>query len=154
MPLEVGLPTSLEREREMMNLDPLLRAHGFMHVERPPELWHAEADDVRLVPLLGEMIAFGLSRGNVLSALTLNAANVVVEDDGDGLAPRGEYVALSVTGKGDWRPEWIWRPEDSLPGGAYTDLGRALADSGVAFAYARYMGDTGSITAFVRRAAL
>jgi hypothetical protein len=136
----------------MMNLDPLLRAHGFMHVERPPELWQAAVEDVRLVPLLGEMIAFGLSRGNVLRALTLNAANVVVEEDCDDLAPCGEYVALSVMGKGDWRPEWTWRSEASLPGDAHTDLGRALVGSGAAFAYARHIGDGGSITAFLPRA--
>ena len=134
-----------------MNLDPLLRAHGFMHVERPPELWDAEAEDVRLVPLVGEMIALGLSRGNALGALTLNAANVVVADDCDGLAPCGEYVALSVTGQGDWRPEWTWLPGASLPGGPYTDLGRALANSDVGFAYARHVGDGRSITVFLPR---
>ena len=81
-----------------------------MRVERPPELWQAEAEDVRLTPLVGEMIAFGLSHGNALRALTLSAANVVVEDDGAGRVPCGEYVALTIEGKGDWRPEWTWRP--------------------------------------------
>src|SRR5437764_651680 len=97
------------------------------------------------------MITFGLSRGSVLRALTLNVANVVV-DGCDGLVPCREYITLSVNGKGDWRPEWTWRPEANLTGGAYTDLGRALADSGVAFAYARHLGDGGSITAFLTRA--
>ena len=134
-----------------MNIEYLLRAHGFMRVERPPEVWHADVEDVRLVPFIGEMIAFGLSRGSPLAELTLNAANVVVEDDD--LVPAGEYVALSIQGKGDWRPEWTWRPSSNLPGGAYSDLGRALAESGGVFAYSRQIGDGGSVTIFVRRAA-
>jgi hypothetical protein len=135
-----------------VNLVPLLRANGFMPVEYPPELWQVAAEDIRLVPLMGEMIAFGLSRGNALSEMTLSAANVVVEDDAEGLAPHGEYVALFVRGGGDWRPEWSWRPEASLPTGVYTDLGRALANSGAAFAYVRQTGDgRGSITIFLPR---
>ena len=134
-----------------MNLEPLLRAHEFMRVERPLNFWQADAEDVRLVPLIGEMIAVGLSRGNALGELTLNAANVVVEAD-DGLVAVGEYVALSVLGKGDWRPEWTWRAGATLPASAYSDLGRALANSGAVFAYARHIGDGGSVTIFLRRA--
>ena len=40
-----------------MRLDALIRAHGFMRTERPPELWEADTEDVRFIPLLGEMIA-------------------------------------------------------------------------------------------------
>lgn len=71
-----------------MRLEPLLRAHGFMKVEQPPELWEPATEDTRFVPLLGEMIAAGLTGGAELDALTLNASNVVVE------APRpGEDAA-------------------------------------------------------------
>jgi hypothetical protein len=38
-----------------MRLDALLRAHGFMRVERPPRLWEADTDDERFIPLLGEV---------------------------------------------------------------------------------------------------
>ena len=111
-----------------MKIDSLLRAHRFMRVERPPELWGASAEDVRLIPLIGEMIAVvGLSRGNPLAELTLNAANVVVESESICGAPIGEYVALSVKGKGDWRPEWTWRPGASLPKGAYSDIDGRIA---------------------------
>jgi hypothetical protein len=74
-----------------MTLDSLLRAHPYLHVERPPLLWEVEAEDIRLVPVLGEMIAVGLGRGNALRALTLNASNVTVELDTDHLdqPPRG-----------------------------------------------------------------
>jgi hypothetical protein len=135
-----------------VSLDHLLRAHGFMRVERPPELWRADVEDMRLAPALGEMIAFGLSRGNPLGELTLGAANVVVETDGFDAVAAGEYAALSVSGEGDWRPEWKWRPGAPLPGGAYADLGHALEQSGAVFAYARRLGDGGSITIFLPRA--
>ncbi len=62
-----------------MKLGPLLRAHAFLKVERPPELWEADTEDVRFVPLLGEMIAASLAGGVELADLTLNVANIVVE---------------------------------------------------------------------------
>jgi hypothetical protein len=54
-------------------------------------LWEIEAEDIRLIPVLGEMIAVGLGRGNALRRLTLNASNVTVELDTDHLdqPPRG-----------------------------------------------------------------
>ena len=74
-----------------MRLDALLRAHAYIKVERPPEIWEAETEDVRFVPLLGEMIAAALSGGAELGQLTLNASNVVVEasedDDPSGHGP-------------------------------------------------------------------
>jgi hypothetical protein len=48
-------------------------------------LWEIEAEDIRLIPVLGEMIAVGLGRGNALRRLTLNASNVTVELDTDHL---------------------------------------------------------------------
>ncbi len=43
-----------------MDLGPLLNAHAYLRVERPPELWEADVDDVPLVRVLGEMIATAL----------------------------------------------------------------------------------------------
>jgi hypothetical protein len=38
-----------------LRFDALIRAHGFMRTERPPEIWEADTEDVRFIPLLGEM---------------------------------------------------------------------------------------------------
>jgi hypothetical protein len=132
-----------------LKIDALLRAHSFMHVEKPPSLWDADADDERFVPLLGEMISVGLTRGNKLEELTLLASNVVVEADA-GDVPTGEYVAISVKGRGDWAPEWRWRPGDPFPGSPYASFDR-LGTSGVSFAYARVENDGGSVTVFLPR---
>ena len=48
-----------------------------MKTEQPPELWEADTDDDRFIPLLGEMIAAGLVTGTPLEELTLSASNVV-----------------------------------------------------------------------------
>ena len=83
-----------------MRLEPILRAHAYMNVEQPPELWEADTEDALFLPLLGEIIAAALSHGVALEELTLNASNVVVEppeDDEDVMAPLpGEYVAITV----------------------------------------------------------
>src|SRR5215471_8715547 len=62
-----------------MKLDGIVRAHEFMHIERPPVLWEADTQDEVFIRLLGEMIAFALQRSPDVSALTLNVANVVVD---------------------------------------------------------------------------
>jgi hypothetical protein len=41
-----------------------------MRIERPPELWEADTEDIRLVPLLGEMIAAGLGTGVSFATLS------------------------------------------------------------------------------------
>jgi hypothetical protein len=113
-------------------------------------IWEAAVEDVRFVPLLGEMIVVGLTRGNKLEELTLLAANVVVEADAAGDVPQGDYVAISVKGRGDWAPEWRWRPGDPFPGSPYANFDR-LATSGVVFAYGRVEGAGGSVTVFLPR---
>jgi hypothetical protein len=133
-----------------MKIDTLLRAHSFMHVESPPMIWEADVEDVRFVPLLGEMIVVGLTRGNKLEELTLRAANVVVEADAAGAIPHGEFIAISVSGRGDWAPEWRWRPGDRLPGGPYANFDK-LATGGAAFAYGRVEDAGGSVTVFLPR---
>jgi hypothetical protein len=140
-----------------MQLRPLLRAHGFMPVEQPPELWDVDAEDTTLVPMLGEMIAAGLTRGNDLGALTLAANNVTVEPDPDAdepvLAPvPGDYVAITIRGAGDWTPEATWRP--TSPGSSTLlnpDLDAAAHRAGAVFAYTRQIGDEGSVTVYFPR---
>jgi hypothetical protein len=51
-----------------MDLEALLRAHPFMKVERPPQLWSPDTEDEPFLRMLGEMIALGLGRGNELEA--------------------------------------------------------------------------------------
>jgi hypothetical protein len=66
-----------------MTLDAILAAHAFMRVERPPEVWTADTEDTRFIPLPGEMIAACSSRGAALIDLTLNVSNVVIETGHD-----------------------------------------------------------------------
>ena len=94
-----------------MELGPLLRAHGFLQVERPPELWDVDADDELVICMLGEMIAAALLRGAELGDVVLRADNITTaEADGD--PPAGDYVTLSIIGAGEWGPEVSWRPDD------------------------------------------
>ena len=79
-----------------MDLRPYLRSHGFLHVEKPPELWEADCDDELLIRLTGELIATALAGGTDLPDVVLRANNVVVTDDG--VPTRGDYVALTVAG--------------------------------------------------------
>ncbi|HJS25503.1 MAG TPA: hypothetical protein VJ913_00055 [Actinomycetota bacterium] len=43
-----------------MELEALLRAHGFMRIESPPEPWEADTQDEAFLKMLGEMIVIGL----------------------------------------------------------------------------------------------
>ena len=87
-----------------MRLDAVLRAHAFMKVERPPEIWEADTEDTRSLPLLGEMIAAPLSEGATLGELTRNVSNIAVESSVDDERPEvptvspGVYVAVTVSG--------------------------------------------------------
>jgi len=135
-----------------MRLDALLRAHAYMNVERPPEIWQADTEDTRFVPLLGEMIAAGLSTGASLAELTLNVSNVVVEEAPDEEASppvAGEYVAVTVSGRRDFGPDATW------PGRGVSGLLRRLEDrlkiAGVRYAYIRSLAPGGSITVFLSR---
>ena len=141
-----------------MKLDNLLRAHGFMRVERPPELWEAEAVDTTLVPLLGEMIAWRLSFGAPLADLTLNASNVVVaaddfpDDEGRGPVP-GEYVALTVLGEGPPVHDATWTGAQGARTGVLHRLSDRLSAADARFAYTRSFDGKGTITAFFARKA-
>jgi len=92
-----------------MKLDGIVRAHEFMHIERPPVLWEADTQDEVFIRLLGEMIAFALQRSPDVSSLTLNVANVVVDPEASSdRMPAGEYVAVTVRGPGMGTPELTW----------------------------------------------
>ena len=140
-----------------MRLEPLLRAHGFMKVEQPPELWEPETEDTRFIPLLGEMIAAGLTGGAELEALTLNASNVVVEQPrpGEGadapLAPAGEYVAVTVSGETNLGDDCIWRTPGPAATGLLKRLQAPLITAGVVCAYTRRMPPRGSVTVLLPR---
>src|SRR5512134_3772866 len=118
-----------------------------MRVERPPELWQAEAQDTTLIPLLGEMIASRLALGGKLEELTLNANNVVVhEEDFEGHDPvPGEYVALTVMGEGAPEDDATWSPRRAARGGALERLAGRLAAAGAQYAYTRSFDGKGTI---------
>src|SRR5262245_42326541 len=139
-----------------MRLDALLRAHGFMRIERPPELWEADTEDVRLLPLLGDMIAAGLAAGASLGDLTLNVSNIVVEPFDDNacshLPAVGEYVAITVSGPADFGPDAVWSPSSASASGIFMRLRERLAAAGACYAYVRRLTAQGSFTVFFRRA--
>jgi hypothetical protein len=135
-----------------MKLDGIVRAHEFMHIERPPVLWEADTQDEVFIRLLGEMIAFALQRSLDVSTLTLNVANVVVDRDAssDRMSP-GEYVAVTVRGPGSGTPELVWRPNAPLTFGPFGDLDKAASKARAVWVYSRNLGEEGSITAFFCR---
>jgi len=139
-----------------MLLPPLLRAHGFMRTEAPPEPWEAATEDVDFLPLLGEMIVAALRPGNQLSALTLAAANVVVPPevarDGHPASPAaGDYVAVSVAGPGPWSADWSWLPSGGPPHAEIPFPPERLVAARVRYAYGRALGTSSSITVFLAR---
>src|SRR5215470_19805294 len=137
-----------------MKLDGIVRAHEFMHIERPPVLWEADTQDEVFIRLLGEMIAFALERSADVSTLTLSVANVVVDlDAARERMPAGEYLAVTVRGPGSGTPELAWWPDAPLTFGLFGDLDRAALESRAVWVYSRNLGEEGSITAFFRRTA-
>jgi hypothetical protein len=135
-----------------MKLDGIIRAHEFMHIERPPVLWEADTQDEVFIRLLGEMISFALQRSSDVSTLTLNVANVVVDPETySDRMPAGEYVAVTVRGPGSDTPELVWRPNAPLTFGPFGDLDVAASKSGAVWVYSRNLGEAGSITAFFCR---
>ena len=137
-----------------LDLGPILVAHSYLTVERPPRLWAIDADDERLIRLLGEMIAAGLVRnGGDLASIVLNVANVTVTREAAGPMPLGDLVAVTIRSRGDWSPELARRP---LPAGypplVNADLEAAAVSAGAAYCYTRVLGpDEGSITALFAR---
>jgi hypothetical protein len=105
-----------------------------------------------VIRLLGEMIAAALSRGTPLTEVALNVSNVTVEvDDSEAeltqQPPVGDFVALTIAGGGDWRPELRWWPDHALPSPLVSeDLDLAARAAGVRFGYTRAVGGEGSVT--------
>jgi hypothetical protein len=130
----------------------LLRAHGYVNVERPPALWDVETTGLQeFVRALGEMLAAGLVRnGNELRALTLAIANVRVSPDAGGPVPTGDLVAVSVSGRGDWTDS-TWQP-GSAAGFVSLDLPGALDAAGAVHGYSRRVaGGSGSVSVLYQR---
>ncbi|NOT09503.1 MAG: hypothetical protein HOP28_15030 [Gemmatimonadales bacterium] len=139
-----------------LRFEALLRAHGFMRTERPPEIWVADTD-ARVLPLLGELIAAALSGGGTLGELTLAVSNVVVEADvecppGEIQSPApGEYVAMTVKGETDLGPDAKW-PDGALPAvHLLRRLDERFTVAGARFAYVRRIPPEGSVTVFLPR---
>ena len=138
-------------EPRRIDLDALLNAHAFMRVERPPQLWEVDVDDEPFIRMLGEMIVVGLLHHDVLAELTLNASNVTVGDDGLEWVAAGDYLAISIRGRGDWEGDMSWTPASAEPFWS-PDLDIAVRAASASFAYRRRLGDDeGSITVFVPR---
>lgn len=131
----------------------ILRAHGFLDVQRPPQLGDLETEGLeQFVRLLGELIAAGLARNGLqLAALQLGVANIDVEPGASGSLPGGSHVGVSISGTGDW-PDGTWSPSNPAEL-LNADVTGALAAAGAAYAYTRRLGDdAGSVTALFRRA--
>jgi hypothetical protein len=138
-----------------MRLDPILRSHAYMKDERPPELWEADTEDSRFLPLLGEAIAASLASGAPLRELTLHASNIVVEISEDGeelVAPQpAEYVAVTVRAPTDLGPDDTWHPAAPCRRGLLFQLHEHLEAARVRFAYVRRIPPGGSLTVFFSR---
>src|SRR5262245_31417085 len=140
-----------------MRLEPILRAHAYMKVEQPPELWEADTEDSRFLALLGEVIAAALSSGTPLGELILNASNVVVvpPEDGEdlGFPQPAEYVAITVRGHTDFGRDETWNPSAPRGPGRLSGLHDRLEAAGARFAYIRRIPPEGSFTIFFSRLA-
>jgi hypothetical protein len=135
-----------------VDLGPYLRAHSYLRVERPFTLWPADVDDVALIRLTGEVLAFALGRGTELADILMRASNVTVPGD-DSPVAAGDYVALTFAGAGDWSPEVSWTPAtDGKRVLVNDDVTRAARAAGIPWAYTRVEADGGSVTIFLRRA--
>jgi hypothetical protein len=124
-----------------IDLAAVVRAHPFVVTERPPEIWDADADETTFFRLLGEMIAAGLVRnGGKLGELTLNVSNVTVDPIAADPIPAGDYVAITIRGRGDWGPETTWSPDRAdAPILLTPDLTRSARSAGARFGYTRVL---------------
>jgi hypothetical protein len=141
----------MSQARPTLNIEPYLEAHAFLRVERPPELWKVACEEKAFLGVLGELIVAALGRGNALGDLLVNVSNIVVEDDMPGGAPpRGRFVAVSISGSGDWEPELVWTAARPLIRGVVgPDLDSAFRAAGVPYAYVRVGREGGSATAYL-----
>jgi hypothetical protein len=132
-------------------LGSLLRAHGYLTVERPPQLWDLETTALEpFVHVMGELQAAALARnGGNLATLALAVANLHVRADAADPVPAGDLVAITVRGPGTW-PDARWSPGAGQFLNDY--LAPACAAAGAVHAYARDLGAAGgSISVLFRR---
>jgi hypothetical protein len=135
-----------------VDLGPLLNAHAYLTVERPPHLWEADCDDRAVITLLGEMIVAALVRGTELADVVLRVNNITVEHDEGHPPGAGDFVGITILGRGDWAPEVSWDPgPGSQPVLVSADLDAAARDARARWAYVRSSGDGGSVTVFFPR---
>jgi hypothetical protein len=139
-----------------VKMEAVLRAHGFLRIERPPLLWDADVDDEPFFRLLGEMIAAGLVRnGGELSEVVLNVANVTVDPTAaEGSLPLGDFVAVTIRSRGDWGPEVAGQPGGGRSQPLVSsDIEAAAIEAGIPYGYSRVLaGGEGSVTVFLPRA--
>ena len=137
-----------------MRFDALLRAHAFVRVQRPPEIWEAKTDDERFIPLLGELLAAVVSRGVQLHDVTLLVSNVTVQqsdDDPVQSPPAGDYVAVTVSGEVDLGRDESWTPTAGPSKSTLGCLHDRMIVAGVQYAYIRRRASEGSATVFLNR---
>ncbi|HEX6315306.1 MAG TPA: hypothetical protein VFZ73_10630 [Gemmatimonadaceae bacterium] len=136
-----------------MRFEALLRAHEFVQVQRPPEIWEADTEDVRFLPLLGEMLSTFVSRGVPLNQVTLLVSNMITADDPDSLhgLPGGEWVAVTVSGPADIGPDETWTPAAVPSQSTLGCLHERLTTAGTRFAYVRRLSPNASMTILLPR---
>jgi hypothetical protein len=137
-----------------IDLEALIRAHPFIRIERPPELWKIDVDDVLFIRFFGELLVALLGRnGGELANVTVQFSNVVIESDAAGPMPEGEFVAVTGLFNADTTPEISRIPNaGSRPSLLSSDLEYAAANAGGAWAYTRSLGGVlGSVTVFFSR---
>jgi hypothetical protein len=143
-----------------MQFDAFLRAHGFMNVERPAQLWAADTNDFNFIPLLGEMVVVAQTRGVERSQLTLSISNAVVTAEGSAdaagavrpapfLEP-GEYVVVTVRGPTGFGKDSTWHPKRPRSG-LLARLHRRLLSARACYAYIRTTPRESSVTILLRR---
>lgn len=134
-----------------MRIELLIGQLPALKVERPPELWEAEADELKVASLLNAVLHDHM--GTV--APTLRVSNVVVEppDDGEEMfAPApGDYVALTLLAPVYIGPDATWQPAVPRSDDLFDRLGDLLTAANVQFAYVRWIPPEGSLTVFVPR---
>jgi hypothetical protein len=137
-----------------IDLGALIRAHPYVTIEQPPELWQPDSDDVQFLRFFGLMLVALLVRnGGKFDGATVNVSNVVVEPLAEGPVPLGEFVAITGISNGNWGPEIARRPDrHARPPLVSRDLESAAAAAGGVWAYTRGLGEgRGSVTVLFPR---
>lgn len=134
----------------------MLRAHGFLRVERPPQLWDVDADDELVIRMLGELIVVALGTGADLAEVTLRVNNVETPPETEGRGPPGgEFVAMTVIGLAAEFTPRTWTPRDDpvglRPVLINPDLDAAAVRAGAQWGYSALESGRLSVTVFLPR---